>query len=106
MGQLTLSRVLHSTWLIIADHCADILRQKLVCDADEHLITYNWIQNHYAPHPNFNVQHQCKDYNKLLEYGSKLVIDGSSFPKGYFLRPVDEQIVEFKVPPFDPLADF
>ena len=88
-----------------ADHCADILRQKLVCDADVGIITYNWIKNHHAPHPNFNVQHRCRDFDAVVRYALAHGIDGSSFPRGYFLRPADRPVVEFDEPPFDPEAD-
>ena len=89
----------------MADHCADMLRQKLMCDADEEIVTYNWLKNHRAPHPNFNVQHKCRDYGRLLRYASNYKIDGAGYPDGYFLRPTDENVVDFEVPPFDPLAE-
>ena len=93
-------------WREHVDHCADMLRQKLMCDADANLITYNWIKNHYAPHPNFNVQHQCRDYNRLLEVAAEHKLDGSMFSHGWILRPTDRPVVEFEgEPPFDPLID-
>lgn len=87
------------------DHCADILRQKLMCDADASLITYNWIKNHYAPKPNFNVQHQCRNYNHILDTARKFKADGSSFANGWILRPSDRHVIDFPEPPFDPNAD-
>ena len=92
-------------WHAHHDHCADILRQKLQCDADAGLITYNWLKNHYSPHPNFNVQHQCRNYQDLLDVAAQLRVDGSEFDKGWILRPTDAPVVEFDVPPFDPNAD-
>ncbi len=94
-------------WLEHLDHCADMLRQKLMCDADASLITYNWIQNHYSPHPNFNVQHQCRDYSRLLEVARQYrlevgVVEGGK--NGHILRPSDKDVVDFPEPPFDPLA--
>ena len=82
-----------------------MLRQKLMCDADTNLITYNWIQNHYAPHPNFNVQHKCGNYENLVQHTLAHSIDGSSSPRGWLLRPENEPIVDFRQPPFDPIAD-
>jgi hypothetical protein len=91
-------------WREHMDHCADMLRQKLMCDADATLLTYNWIKNHYGPHPNFNVEHKCRDYDRLLEEAARHRVDGSLFPKGYFIRPTDIPVVDFEEPPFDPEA--
>jgi hypothetical protein len=82
-----------------------MLRQKLMCDADANLITYNWITNHYAPKPNFNVQHQCRNYHHLLSVAARQRVDGSRFANGWILRPSDKSFVEFEEPPFDPDAD-
>ncbi|KAL5114926.1 hypothetical protein ACEQ8H_007173 [Pleosporales sp. CAS-2024a] len=80
------------------DHCVDVLRQKLMCDADGALVTYNWQKNHYYPHPNFNVEHQCRDYNRLLEFSEQRRLEGS------LLRPEGKPVVEFEEMPFDPKA--
>ncbi|KAI2882010.1 hypothetical protein CBS11852_9738 [Aspergillus niger] len=37
------------------DHCIDILRQKLMCDADVGILTYVWVKGHKDPFPDFNV---------------------------------------------------
>lgn len=50
------------------DHCADLLRQKLMCDADMTLVTCNWINNHYRPHPNFNTQHECRNFDAAKQW--------------------------------------
>jgi len=76
-----------------------MIRQKLMCDADSTLITYNWLKNHYYPHPNFNVQHQCRDYDRLLEVAESRKIEDT------FLRPEGKVVVDFEEVPFDPEAD-
>ena len=90
-----------SEWHAHMDHCADILRQKLMCEADARIITYNWIKKHLAPKPNFNVQHQCRNYDRLLDIAAKQRIDGSNFANGWILRPSDKPVAEFPEPPFD-----
>ncbi|KAF2111192.1 hypothetical protein BDV96DRAFT_603315 [Lophiotrema nucula] len=99
--QRTMSRKEALEWHRHLDHCADVLRQKLMCDADANLITYNWIQNHYAPKPNFNVQHKCRNYDSLLTVAAKQKADGSNFANGWVLRPTDRPVAEFDEPPFD-----
>ncbi|ORY11868.1 hypothetical protein BCR34DRAFT_483441, partial [Clohesyomyces aquaticus] len=48
------------------DHCADMLGQRFMCDADAGLIKYNWLSGHHSPHPNFNTLHRCRDYGRLF----------------------------------------
>ncbi|PVH94102.1 hypothetical protein DM02DRAFT_661360 [Periconia macrospinosa] len=86
-------------WHEHTDHCADMLRQKLMCEADSSLITYNWLKNHYYPHPNFNVEHQCRNYDRLLEV-SEIRRVGRSF-----LRPEGKTVIDFVEEPFDPEAE-
>src|SRR5262245_56632587 len=81
------------------DHCADVLRQKLMCDADTKIITYNWLVNHYNPHPNFNVQHMCKVYNRILDAVERYRVPPG---RGNIRRPRNKAVVEFEEPPFDP----
>ncbi|KAL1610822.1 hypothetical protein SLS60_002493 [Paraconiothyrium brasiliense] len=92
-------------WLEHVDHCVDMLRQKLMCDADSGLITYSWLKNHYNPHPNFNVQHKCRDYDRLLDASAKHGFDMERLPKEGVRRPEHENVVDFVEPPFDPLAE-
>jgi hypothetical protein len=92
-------------WHAHLDHCADMLRQKLMCDADANVVTYNWIKKHLAPKPNFNVQHQCRDYERLLQITAQQKLDGSKFENGWILRPLDRPVVEFEQPPYDPEAE-
>lgn len=82
-----------------ADHCADMLRQKLMCEADASLITYNWLKHHYYPHPNFNVEHQCRNYSRLVEVAETRKV-AMTFPK-----PEGKPVIDFVEAPFDPEAD-
>ena len=49
-----------------SDHCIDILRQSLMCTADVGLITFDWVNEHRGPWPNFSILHRCRDYDKLV----------------------------------------
>jgi hypothetical protein len=85
------------------DHCADMLRQKLMCDADPTLITYNWLKRHRSPHPNFNVQHTCRNWNSLVDTAAANRLDSSMIPKR--ADYLEGSLVDFVEPPFDPNAD-
>ncbi|KAF2111194.1 hypothetical protein BDV96DRAFT_650300 [Lophiotrema nucula] len=90
-------------WRAHIDHCADMLRQKLMCDADATLITYNWVKRHRSPHPNFNVQHTCNNYDALLERSQNHRVDSALIPSRD--DSLEGSLVDFDEPPFDPLAD-
>ncbi|TEY43142.1 hypothetical protein BOTCAL_0378g00080 [Botryotinia calthae] len=92
-------------WHDHMDHCVDMLRQKLMCDADVHLVTYNWLKGHDAPHPNFNTARQCRSFEAVKQYVIENALDGSNLPKMYFEKPKDGSVMEYEEPPFDPLAD-
>ncbi|KAI4271112.1 MAG: hypothetical protein L6R38_006932 [Xanthoria sp. 2 TBL-2021] len=53
------------------DHCIEILRQKLTCDADVGVITYNWVAVRDLPWPNFNVLHKCRNFDGVVEWSKK-----------------------------------
>ncbi|KAL9597002.1 MAG: hypothetical protein Q9219_005428 [cf. Caloplaca sp. 3 TL-2023] len=53
------------------DHCIEMLRQKLTCDADVGIITYNWVAVRELPWPNFNVLHKCRNFDGVVEWGKK-----------------------------------
>lgn len=72
-----------------------------MCDADVGVITYSWIKGHYIPHPNFNVQHKCRNFDTVLNWA---IEHQAPAPEGgRVLRPAE--YVEFEEPPFDPEAD-
>ncbi|KAF9819584.1 hypothetical protein IEO21_02048 [Rhodonia placenta] len=47
------------------DHCIEMLRQQIMCAGDVGLITFDWVEGHSAPYPDFNVWHQCRDFGKI-----------------------------------------
>ena len=72
-----------------------------MCDADTSVMTYNWVKGHRFPHPNFNVQHKCRDFDAVFNWA--LERQAHAPEQGYISRPAD--YVEFDDPPFDPLAN-
>ncbi|CCD47972.1 hypothetical protein BofuT4_P112820.1 [Botrytis cinerea T4] len=94
-------------WYGHLDHCADVLRQKLMCDADTGIVTYNWLKGKVNPNPNFNVQHQCRNFDAILEYArdNQVDKDGTDRIDVDLLKPENGHIMEFEgEPPFDPNA--
>ena len=53
------------------DHCIEMLRQSIMCQSDLGVLTYNWVEVQDFPWPNFNTQHQCRDFEKVLKWGKE-----------------------------------
>ncbi|EPT00324.1 hypothetical protein FOMPIDRAFT_1030579 [Fomitopsis schrenkii] len=49
------------------DHCIEMLRQVLMCNANVGLITFDWVEGFRTPFPNFSTQHKCRDAEKVYE---------------------------------------
>ncbi|KAA8914631.1 hypothetical protein FN846DRAFT_925985 [Sphaerosporella brunnea] len=50
------------------DHCADVLRQNLMCTGDVNIMTYNWVKGVKKPWPNFTNSRTCKNFAPVLQY--------------------------------------
>ncbi|KAE9367279.1 hypothetical protein N431DRAFT_320380, partial [Stipitochalara longipes BDJ] len=48
------------------DHCIEIIRQVLMCNADLGLITFHWVKDNPTPYPDFNTWHTCRDPEAIL----------------------------------------
>ncbi|OKL64633.1 hypothetical protein UA08_00947 [Talaromyces atroroseus] len=57
-----------ATLRLHVDHCIDILRQNIMCTGDTSVITHNWVQGYQFPYPNFNTQHKCRNFDKIVEW--------------------------------------
>jgi len=58
------------------DHCIDDIRQTLMCHADLTVVTYDWIPNYRKPWPNFAVEHECVNWERLAEWAREHSFDG------------------------------
>ncbi|KAG2038093.1 hypothetical protein BDR03DRAFT_805517, partial [Suillus americanus] len=54
------------------DHCIEMIRLNITCDADVTMITWDWVQGRDIPYPpNFITRHQCRNYEKILDWADK-----------------------------------
>ena len=49
----------------------EMLRQKLMCDADVGMLGYHWVKGYNNPHPVFNTMHKCRNFDSILGYATK-----------------------------------
>ncbi|TLS29005.1 hypothetical protein PpBr36_02070 [Pyricularia pennisetigena] len=50
------------------DHCIDELRQAIMCRADVTVLTSDWVDWHTKPWLNFNVHHECVDWDSIFRW--------------------------------------
>ncbi|KAG1810546.1 uncharacterized protein BJ212DRAFT_1279090, partial [Suillus subaureus] len=49
-------------------YCIEMLRQNIMCRGDVAMLTYDWVEGLENPFPNFNVPHQCRNFEKVLNW--------------------------------------
>lgn len=79
------------------DHCADLLRQKLMCDADVGLIPMYWVKRHDHPYPDFSTHHKYRNFDAVRTWAEENQVDMGEGWKGYLEKP--EGAVELEEPP-------
>ena len=47
------------------DHCLEDLRLAIMCNPDVTILTYDWMPNYKKPWPNFNINGECVNWDKL-----------------------------------------
>ena len=48
------------------DHCAETLREVLMCNSGVGLIMFHWANGLDEPYPDYNTFHQCRDNDAVL----------------------------------------
>lgn len=69
------------------NQCADLIRQKLQCDADVGVVTYNWVEGKPNPIPNFNTVHKCRNFDAVKDWAHEKQIPEPT--NGTIPRPAD-----------------
>ncbi|KAJ3509500.1 hypothetical protein NLJ89_g5194 [Agrocybe chaxingu] len=75
-------------------HCVEIIRQNLMCSADVAMITYEWVRGFRLPYPDFNTKHQCRNYQKILDWANDNAVH---IPREHVTRLLDT--VDMLTPP-------
>lgn len=66
----------HSTlWWHHIKHCTDILLQNIMCHGTTALVTMQWMETQHGPFPDFSVNHQCRDFDTLVQYRNQKSVD-------------------------------
>ncbi|KAH9947858.1 hypothetical protein B0H21DRAFT_691091, partial [Amylocystis lapponica] len=57
------------------DHCIEMLRQTLMCNADAGLVTFDWVAGFPTPYPDFNTLHRCRNFDRIMDWIGEHAID-------------------------------
>ncbi|KXL47457.1 hypothetical protein M433DRAFT_77003, partial [Acidomyces richmondensis BFW] len=63
------------------DHCIDILRQVLMCQADISVVTMNWVTFMEHPTPDFSTNHICRDFQRIQRWNDDHALPWAPFRK-------------------------
>ncbi|KAI1296026.1 hypothetical protein F5Y03DRAFT_371137 [Xylaria venustula] len=66
-------------WHERVDHCIETLRQKLECDRDTTILTYNWVEGMSKPVINFNAARICPSWDLMDKFAQRHKVE--SMPK-------------------------
>jgi hypothetical protein len=93
-------------WWHHIKHCTDILLQNIMCHGTTDLITMQWMETQHHPFPDFSVNHQCRDFQTLVDFRNEKSVDWDKWlemkkPKDVQEIPAPRQYYEY----FGPQAD-
>ncbi|OKL57207.1 hypothetical protein UA08_07365 [Talaromyces atroroseus] len=74
-------------------HCMNALLQHLLCKPSVELISYNWVKGQKHPFPDFDINHQCWDYEQLLAWQERHRIPGMEERWSKITRAEDEKLL-------------
>lgn len=61
------------------DHCVDLLAQALRCSASVDMVTFEWVEGHRLPQPDFSNRKVCRDFDALRDWTVKNGVDSERF---------------------------
>ncbi|RYP78637.1 hypothetical protein DL769_003133 [Monosporascus sp. CRB-8-3] len=73
--------------------------QNIMCNANMDVYTHIWTDTLEHPFPDFNIDHQCKDFSAVLDWQKKNGLDETKFvdlkrPEGYQFRKMNHKFKE------------
>ncbi|KAI3401067.1 hypothetical protein diail_778 [Diaporthe ilicicola] len=77
-----------STVRLHVDHCIDMLRQVLMCQADVGIVPFYWVKGQ-GPSEDFSTTHKCRNFDKIVQWAEDHAEPGYkavSFPDSLWLK--------------------
>jgi Mycotoxin biosynthesis protein UstYa len=77
------------------NHCIHVLLQNIICEANVDLVTYNWMEGLDSPFPDFDLTHQCRDFEAILDWHNEHMVESSVFAT----MAMPDDIIPLRPPP-------
>jgi Mycotoxin biosynthesis protein UstYa len=71
------------------EHCVDSIRQRLMCTADDAVVTFRWVKDVPGPYPFFNTNHVCHDYEAMLGWTQARAANKAAIANYNFEKPAN-----------------
>ena len=68
------------------EHCLELLRQSLMCNADMSIITFHWGHLQATPLANWTFPHTCKSWDAIEDWASQRHVE-RLFEPGWLNHP-------------------
>lgn len=70
-----------------------------MCSANTDVITLQWVETQYFPFQDFNVNHQCRDFDALLDWTIENIVEEEMWvnqrrPKGIKQVPAPKELLD------------
>ena len=80
-------------------HCVYLLLQNIMCSASSDIYTHIWTDTLEHPFPDFNINHQCKDFDSILRWQDSMAVNETAFvglrrPENYAYRVMNHKFKE------------
>lgn len=72
------------------DHCFEMLRQLILCNADLGVISHHWVENIKDPYADFNQVHKCRDLESVERWISER--EARPPPETGYPRPANDVV--------------
>lgn len=60
-------------------HCVYLLLQNILCNANTDVYTHFWTDTLHHPFPDFNIHHQCRDFEAVRDWQNRHALDEEAF---------------------------
>jgi hypothetical protein len=62
-----------------ASHCIYLILQNIMCNANIDIYTHQWNDGVPSPFADFNIDHQCRDFDAILQWQEENSVDQHRF---------------------------
>jgi len=74
-------------------HCLHLVLQNLMCSANVDVVTHNWVETQRNPFPDFSINHQCRDFEAVLQWQEENKVPDAAAKVTLMERPAESEFL-------------